>query len=60
MFLRTGSDLDLHAVRKNLVAVRQMRRTFEKVRGVDPAVEAYVKLYDALLIKLHDMTTKRA
>ena len=39
-----------------LVAVRQMRRTFEKVRGADPAVEAYAKLYDALLIKLHDMT----
>ena len=39
-----------------LVAVRQMRRTFEKARTTDPAVEAYAKLYDALQEKLRDMT----
>jgi len=39
-----------------LVAVRQMRRTFEKPRKTDPGVEAYAALYDALFDKLRDMT----
>ena len=39
-----------------LVAVRQMRRTFERVRDNDPGVEAYAKFYDALQEKLRDMT----
>lgn len=39
-----------------LVAVRQMRRTFEKARATDPDIEAYAKLYDELHEKLHDMT----
>ena len=38
-----------------LVAVRQMRRTFEPVRKKDPAVEAYAQLYDQLLEKLLEM-----
>jgi hypothetical protein len=42
-----------------LVAVRQMRRTFEQARAAtapDPALEAYASLYDALFEKLLDMT----
>jgi hypothetical protein len=39
-----------------LVAVRQMRRTFEQPRKSDPAIEAYASLYDDLYEKLHDMT----
>ena len=38
-----------------LVAVRQMRRTFEKARKKDPAIESYAQLYDALFDKLRDM-----
>ena len=38
-----------------LVAVRQMRRTFEKPRETDPAIETYAQLYDALFDKLRDM-----
>ncbi len=38
-----------------LVAVRQMRRTFEKPRKTDAAIESYAKLYDALFEKLLDM-----
>jgi hypothetical protein len=38
-----------------LVAVRQMRRTFEKARANDPDIEAYAQLYDALFEKLLDM-----
>jgi len=38
-----------------LVSVRQMRRTFEKPRKVDPDIEAYASLYDALFEKLRDM-----
>ncbi len=38
-----------------LVAVRQMRRTFEKPRQTDPALEQYAALYDALYEKLRDM-----
>ena len=38
-----------------LVSVRQMRRTFEKPRKVDPDIEAYATLYDALFEKLRDM-----
>jgi hypothetical protein len=32
-----------------------MRRTFEKARKVDPDIEAYATLYDALFEKLRDM-----
>jgi hypothetical protein len=39
-----------------LVAVRQMRRTFSKVRESDPSIRDYAELYDALLEKLRDMT----
>jgi hypothetical protein len=38
-----------------LVAVRQMRRTFEKARKTDSSIEAYAKLYDDLFEKLRDM-----
>lgn len=38
-----------------LVAVRQMRRTFEKPRQTDPAIEQYAQLYDSLFEKLRDM-----
>jgi hypothetical protein len=38
-----------------LVAVRQMRRTFEKARKNDSSIEAYAKLYDELFEKLRDM-----
>jgi hypothetical protein len=38
-----------------LVAVRQMRRTFEKARKADAAIESYAKLYDSLFEKLLDM-----
>ena len=42
-----------------LVAVRQMRRTFEAARRTvpepQPAVDAYARLYDALYEKLLDM-----
>jgi hypothetical protein len=38
-----------------LVAVRQMRRTFEKPRQTDEALEQYAQLYDALFEKLIDM-----
>ena len=38
-----------------LVAVRQMRRTFEKPRQTDESLEAYATLYDALFEKLLDM-----
>jgi hypothetical protein len=38
-----------------LVAVRQMRRTFEKPRKTDPDIEAYARLYDNLFEKLRDM-----
>jgi len=38
-----------------LVAVRQMRRTFEKPRLTDEAIEQYAQLYDALFEKLIDM-----
>jgi hypothetical protein len=38
-----------------LVAVRQMRRTFEKARKTDQSIEAYATLYDALYEKLRDM-----
>jgi len=38
-----------------LVAVRQMRRTFEKPRQTDEAIELYAQLYDALFEKLLDM-----
>jgi hypothetical protein len=38
-----------------LVAVRQMRRTFAQPRKTDTSIEAYAKLYDALVDKLLDM-----
>jgi hypothetical protein len=40
-----------------LVAVRQMRRTFARARGVktDAGFDAYVALYDRLYEKLRDM-----
>ena len=38
-----------------LVAVRQMRRTFEPVREKDPSIETYAELYDELFEKLKDM-----
>jgi hypothetical protein len=38
-----------------LVAVRQMRRTFERARKNDSSIEAYAKLYDELFEKLRDM-----
>jgi len=40
-----------------LVAVRQMRRTFAAAlaRSPDPAITAYVALYDSLFEKLRDM-----
>ena len=38
-----------------LVAVRQMRRTFEQARKTDPALESYAALYDDLFDKLLDM-----
>ena len=38
-----------------LVAVRQMRRTFEPVRETDPSIEPYAELYDRLYEKLLDM-----
>lgn len=38
-----------------LVAVRQMRRTFERARKNDPDMEAYAALYDRLFEKLLDM-----
>jgi len=38
-----------------LVAVRQMRRTFEQARKTDPALESYAALYDELFEKLLDM-----
>jgi hypothetical protein len=38
-----------------LVAVRQMRRTFAKVRESDPSIGAYAELYDGLFEKLRDM-----
>ena len=37
-----------------LVAVRQMRRTFEKARKTDSSIEAYARLYDDLFEKLRD------
>jgi hypothetical protein len=42
-----------------LVAVRHMRRTFAKARGVkqDPAFEAYAGLYDALFEKVKNMAS---
>ena len=38
-----------------LVAVRQMRRTFEKPRKTDESIESYARLYDGLFEKLLDM-----
>lgn len=38
-----------------LVAVRQMRRTFEPIREKDPSIEAYAQLYDKLFDKLLHM-----
>jgi len=38
-----------------LVAVRQMRRTFEQPRKSDPDLESYAQLYDRLFEKLLDM-----
>jgi hypothetical protein len=38
-----------------LVAVRQMRRTFEQARKTDPGLETYAQLYDELFEKLRDM-----
>ena len=38
-----------------LVAVRQMRRTFEQPRKTDPSLESYAELYDQLFEKLLDM-----
>ncbi|HUB80483.1 MAG TPA: hypothetical protein VMB03_16880 [Bryobacteraceae bacterium] len=38
-----------------LVAVRQVRRTFESVRQTDPAMETYAQLYDRLFEKLLEM-----
>ena len=38
-----------------LVAVRQMRRTFEQPRKTDPSLESYAALYDELFEKLLDM-----
>jgi hypothetical protein len=38
-----------------LVAVRQMRRTFEQARKTDPDIESYAELYDHLFEKLLDM-----
>jgi hypothetical protein len=38
-----------------LVAVRQMRRTFEPVREKDAGIEPYAELYDRLYEKLLDM-----
>ncbi|HLH19494.1 MAG TPA: hypothetical protein VKX45_19885 [Bryobacteraceae bacterium] len=38
-----------------LVAVRQMRRTFEPVRAKDPSIASYAELYDKLFEKLLDM-----
>jgi hypothetical protein len=38
-----------------LVAVRQMRRTFAKVRADDPSIDAYAALYDELYEKLRDL-----
>ena len=38
-----------------LVAVRQMRRTFEQARKTDPSLESYAALYDDLFDKLLDM-----
>jgi hypothetical protein len=38
-----------------LVAVRQMRRTFEQPRKTDPDIESYAALYDELFEKLLDM-----
>lgn len=38
-----------------LVAVRQMRRTFEKPRQTDASIEQYARLYDDLFDKLLDM-----
>lgn len=38
-----------------LVAVRQMRRTFARVRKTDPSIEAYAALYDGLFEKLREM-----
>ena len=38
-----------------LVAVRQMRRTFEQARKADPSLESYAALYDDLFDKLLDM-----
>jgi hypothetical protein len=39
-----------------LVAVRQVRRSFESVRKTDPAIETYAQLYDQLFEKLLEMT----
>lgn len=47
----TGDELKLL-----LVAVRQMRRTFEQPRKDDPDIAAYAELYDQLFEKLLDMT----
>jgi hypothetical protein len=44
-----------HELKLLLVAVRQMRRTFEKARKTDPAIEQYAQLYDNLFDKLRDM-----
>ena len=38
-----------------LVAVSQMRRTFEQPRKTDPSLESYAELYDQLFEKLLDM-----
>jgi hypothetical protein len=38
-----------------LVAVRQMRRTFEQARKQDPDMETYAVLYDRLFEKLLDI-----
>src|SRR6266536_2317602 len=64
--LDTGGDLmakafgfDQDELKMLLVAVRQMRRTFEAARKTapepQPAVDAYARLYDDLYDKLLDM-----
>ncbi len=66
VLLDTGGDLmakafgfDEDELKMLLVAVRQMRRTFEAARKTapepQPAVDAYARLYDDLYEKLLEM-----
>ncbi len=58
-FMAKAFGFDEDELKMLLVAVRQMRRTFEAARKTapepQPAVDAYARLYDDLYEKLLDM-----